>query len=75
LSKLKAVHLVGTLNPSPEVSNTYTLSEFLARYLDSYGIENDIVRLIDYSIKPGTYTHVIIMVIMMMIGLQSWKRF
>jgi multimeric flavodoxin WrbA len=58
LSKLKAVHLVGTLKPSPEISNTYTLSEFLARHLDSHGVENDIVRLIDYNIKPGTHTHV-----------------
>jgi multimeric flavodoxin WrbA len=58
LSKLKAVYLVGTLKPSPEISNTYTLSEFLARHLDSHGVENDIVRLIDYNIKPGTYTNV-----------------
>lgn len=58
MSKLKAVHLVGTLKPSPEISNTYTLSEFLARHLYSQGVENDIVRLIDYNIKPGTHTHV-----------------
>lgn len=58
MSKLKAVYLVGTLKPSPEISNTYTLSEFLARHLDSHGVENDIVRLIDYNIKPGTYTSV-----------------
>ena len=58
MPKLKAVYLVGTLKPSPEISNTYTLSEFLARHLDSHGVENDIVRLIDYNIKPGTHTHV-----------------
>ena len=58
MSKLKAVHLIGTIKPSPEISNTYTLSEFLARYLDNHGVENDIVRLIDYNIKPGTYTNV-----------------
>jgi multimeric flavodoxin WrbA len=58
LPKLKAVSLVGTLKPSPEISNTHTLSEFLARHLDSHGVENDIVRLIDYNIKPGTYTNV-----------------
>ena len=58
MPKLKAVYLVGTLKPSPEISNTYTLSEFLARHLDSHEVENDIVRLIDYNIKPGTYTSV-----------------
>ena len=57
MSKLKAVYLIGTLKPSPEISNTYTLSEFLARHPESQGIENDIVRLIDYNIKPGTYTN------------------
>ena len=51
LSKLKAVYLVGTLKPSPEMSNTYTLSEFLAKHLAIQGVENDIVRLIDYNIK------------------------
>jgi multimeric flavodoxin WrbA len=58
LSRLKAVYPVRTLKPSPEISNTYTLSEFLARHLDSHRVENDIVRLIDYNIKPGTYTNV-----------------
>jgi multimeric flavodoxin WrbA len=58
LSKLKAVYLVGTLKPSPEISNTSTLSEFLAKHLESHGVESDIVRLIDYNIKPGTYTNV-----------------
>ena len=58
MSKLKAVYLVGTLKPSPEISNTYTLSQFLAKHLDIQGVENDIVRLIDYNIKPGTHTHV-----------------
>lgn len=58
MSKLKAVYLIGTLKPSPEIFNTYTLSEFLAKHLESHGVENDIVRLIDYNIKPGTYTHV-----------------
>jgi multimeric flavodoxin WrbA len=58
LSKLRGVHLVGTLKPGPEVSNTYTLSEFLARHLGNEGVENDIVRLIDHNIKPGAYTRV-----------------
>ncbi len=58
MPKLKAVYLVGSLKPSPEISNTYTLSEFLAKHLESQGVENDIVRLIDYNIKPGTYTNV-----------------
>jgi multimeric flavodoxin WrbA len=58
LPKLKAISLVGTLKPSPEISNTYTLLEFLAKHLESHGVENDIVRLIDYNIKPGAYTNV-----------------
>lgn len=58
MPKLKAVYLVGTLKPSPEISNSYTLSEFLARHLNSHGVENDIIRLIDYNIKPGAYTNV-----------------
>jgi multimeric flavodoxin WrbA len=56
--KLKAIFLVGTLKPSPEISNTYTLSEFLVKHLESYGVESNIVRLIDYNIKPGAYTNV-----------------
>lgn len=57
MPKLKAVYLVGTLKPSPEISNTYTLSEFLAKHLDNHGVENDIVRLIDYNVRPGTHTY------------------
>jgi hypothetical protein len=35
MPKLKAVFLVGTLKPGPEVSNTHTLSEFLAKHPES----------------------------------------
>jgi hypothetical protein len=41
------------LKPSSEISNTNTLSEFLAKHLESHGVKNDIVRLIDFNIKPG----------------------
>jgi multimeric flavodoxin WrbA len=58
MPKLKAVFLVGTLKPTPEVSNTHTLSEFLAKHLKSYETESEIIRLADYNIKPGTYTEV-----------------
>ncbi len=58
MSKLKAIFLVGTLKGGPEVSNTYTLSEFLAKHLSSYDTESEIIRLADYNIRPGVYTNI-----------------
>lgn len=58
MSKLKAVILVGTLKHSTEISNTYILSEFLAKKLERCKTEVEIIRLADYDIKPGTYTRV-----------------
>ena len=54
--KLEAVFLVGTLKGSPEVSNTHILSEYLAKYLETYETESEIIRLADYNIKPGVYS-------------------
>ena len=58
MAKLKAVFLVGTLKGSPEISNTHALSEFLAKHLETYDTEIEIIRLADYNIKPGVYTKV-----------------
>jgi multimeric flavodoxin WrbA len=58
MAKLKAVFLVGTLKASPEVSNTHALSAFLAKHLETYDTEIEIIRLADYNIKPGVYTKI-----------------
>ena len=58
MSKLKAVFLVGTLKTSSEISNTYLLSEFLAKHLITYETENKIIRLADYDIRPEVYTNI-----------------
>ena len=57
MAKLKSIFLLGTLKASPEVSNTLILSEFLAKHLETYDTVSQIVRLADYNIKPGVYTH------------------
>lgn len=58
MDKLKAIFLLGTLKPSSQTSNTETLSEFLSEHLAEFGVESEIVRLIDFNIKPGVYTHI-----------------
>ena len=57
-NNLKAVFLLGTLKHSPTRSNTDTLSEYLTEHLKDHGVENDIIRLVDYHIEPGIETHV-----------------
>jgi hypothetical protein len=56
--KLKAVILLGTLKTSAETSNTHILSEFLANHLKSFDTESEIIRLADYTVRPGVYTNV-----------------
>src|SRR3989344_389803 len=51
---LKAVVLLGTLKPSPKLSNTFVLSEFLARHLKEHDVSAEIIRLADYKILSGT---------------------
>ena len=58
MPKLNAVILVGTLKSSSEISNTYPLSEFLAKHLTTYETENEIIRLVDYNIWPGVYANI-----------------
>jgi multimeric flavodoxin WrbA len=39
-------------------SNTHILSEFLAKHLESFDTESEIIRLADYTIRPGVCTNV-----------------
>ena len=56
MSKLKALFLVGSLKQNSEDTNTLLLSQFLAKQLSTYDTEGEIIRLVNYDIKPGTYT-------------------
>lgn len=50
---MKAIILLGTLKKSG-LSNTETLSEFLAERMERQGIQAEIIRLVDHQIAPGT---------------------
>jgi multimeric flavodoxin WrbA len=52
---MKATILVATLK-SEGLSNTATLSEFLARRLENHGVVCTLIRLVDRTIPPGTYS-------------------
>lgn len=58
MSKLKAVFLVGSLKQHSEVTNTFILSQFLAKHLSTYDTGYEIVKLADYNVKPGVYTNI-----------------
>ncbi|MBA3749406.1 MAG: NAD(P)H-dependent oxidoreductase [Nitrosopumilus sp.] len=58
MTKLKAIFLVGTLKKDSEVSNTFILSQFLAKHLSAHETESEIIRLADYDIHPGVYTNI-----------------
>ncbi|MBC5992088.1 flavodoxin family protein [Pontibacter cellulosilyticus] len=53
---MKAVILLGTLKKEG-LSNTEVLSEFLKGFMVKQGIETEIVKLVEHSIWPGTYTN------------------
>jgi multimeric flavodoxin WrbA len=53
---MKATMLLATLKRSG-LSNTGTLCEFLARRMELQAIQSEIVKLADYEIPPGTYSH------------------
>jgi multimeric flavodoxin WrbA len=58
---LNALFLVGTLKSGSDASknsNTYALSEFLAKHLESIEVQSDFVPLANYNILPGVYTNV-----------------
>ena len=52
---MKATILLGTLKKEG-LSNTATLSEFLAGRLERSGVDCEIIRLVDHRILPGTYS-------------------
>jgi multimeric flavodoxin WrbA len=50
---LRAIILLGTLKPSPQLSHTQTLCELLIEEFSKHSVQAQIVRLADYNIKPG----------------------
>ena len=61
IKKLNALFLVGTLKSGSDASknsNTYALSEFLAKHLESIEVQSDFVPLANYNILPGVCTNV-----------------
>jgi multimeric flavodoxin WrbA len=56
-NKLKAIFLLATLKRKRgggEFSHTETLSELVIEELRSHNVASEIVRLVEYDIKPGT---------------------
>lgn len=53
---MKAIILLATLKNKGR-SNTETLVEFFVEYLTEQNIDYEIIKLIDYQIVPGTFTH------------------
>ena len=51
--QLKAVFLNCTLKPSPAVSNTEALINKVIPWFDKYDVESEIIRVVDYNVKPG----------------------
>ena len=55
LTRIKAVFLLGTLKPKRgEFSHTQVLTEIVAEELAEHDVQSEIVRLVEYVIKPGT---------------------
>jgi hypothetical protein len=60
IARLNALFLIGTLKSGSDASknsNTYALSEFLAKHLESIEVQSDFVPLANYNILPGVYTN------------------
>ena len=55
---MKALIINCTLKPSPSFSNTDALSNKAKQQLNTNGIETEIIRLVDYEVKPGNSTKV-----------------
>lgn len=53
---MKAIILLGTLKKDG-LSNTETLSEFLVQRFQQKKVETKIIKLVNYTILPGTYTN------------------
>lgn len=52
-SPLKALALVCTLNPSPTESSSQLMAEQVLAELRSQDVRTELVRVVDYDIKPG----------------------
>ncbi|MEK7611886.1 MAG: NAD(P)H-dependent oxidoreductase [Patescibacteria group bacterium] len=50
---LRALVLLGTLKSAPAFSHTQALSEILLEHLSPYNVKGEVVRLVNYRIKPG----------------------
>ncbi len=50
---LSAVFLNCTLKQSPAVSNTEALARKVIEWFDQSDVESEIVRTVDYNVKPG----------------------
>lgn len=53
MADLKAVFLNCTLKPTPAVSNTEALIGEVIASFDQYGVESEIIRVVDHDVKPG----------------------
>jgi multimeric flavodoxin WrbA len=53
---MKALIINCTLKPSPEFSNTEALAKKAQHQLKTNGIETELIRLVDYEVKPGNST-------------------
>ena len=54
MSTINALILNCTLKPSPATSNTQALIDKAVAEFERLGVESDVVRIVDYDIKPGT---------------------
>lgn len=50
---LKALVLNCTLKPSPQKSNTEALARVVMAALAKLGVESELVRIVDYNVRPG----------------------
>jgi multimeric flavodoxin WrbA len=50
---LKAIFLLGTLKTVSEFSHTEVLCELLIEEFEKYNVKSEIIRLVEYNIKPG----------------------
>ena len=53
---LTALTLVCTLKPSPESSSSEKIARDLTTELSKHGVTNEIIRAVDFNIKPGVET-------------------
>lgn len=54
---MKALIINCTLKKSPSISNTQALIYKAVKILEKENVETEVVRLVDYDIKPGTSTN------------------